>query len=98
MRYIRNQFVRAGSFMWWIFMFMIAGAFFFGGITILQWSWAGIFLISIGVAVIYLNIGFILGMIEDIKKKDYKTLIFERIVWIVLQIGIALIALKINPV
>jgi hypothetical protein len=53
MRYIRNQFVRAGSFMWWIFIFMISGALLWGGITILQWSWAGIFNILIGVAILF---------------------------------------------
>jgi len=55
-------------------------------------------IISIGVAVVYLNIGFILGLIEDYRKKDYKTMFKERIVWFMMQTGIALLALKINPV
>ena len=54
-------------------------------------------ILSIAVAVIYLNVGFVLGMKEDLRKKDYKTMIKDRVLWFVLQIGIALLALKINP-
>ena len=54
-------------------------------------------ILSIAVAVLYLNIGFILGMKEDIRKKDYKTMMRDRVLWFVLQIGIALLALGINP-
>lgn len=53
MKYIRNQFVRTGSFMWWIFIFLIAGALLYWGITIMQWSWTGIFIIFIGVAILF---------------------------------------------
>jgi V/A-type H+-transporting ATPase subunit I len=54
-------------------------------------------ILSIAVAVLYLNIGFVLGMKEDIRKKDYKTMLRDRVLWFVLQIGIALLALGINP-
>tara|TARA_Y100000310_G_scaffold107829_1_gene106256 strand:- start:1939 stop:3879 length:1941 start_codon:yes stop_codon:yes gene_type:complete len=54
-------------------------------------------IISIGTAVVYLNIGFILGVIEDHRKKDYKTMFKERIVWFLIQIGVALLALGLNP-
>jgi hypothetical protein len=53
MKYIRNQFVRTGSIMWWVFMLIIGSAALWGGITVLQWSWAGIFTIIIGVAILY---------------------------------------------
>ena len=52
MRYIRNQFVRAGSLMWWGFIFITAGAALWWGITVLQWSWAGTFTIVFGVAIL----------------------------------------------
>lgn len=48
-------------------------------------------LISLGVAVIHLNIGLVMGAVEDFRKKDYKTLVKDRLVWWMLQIGIALI-------
>jgi hypothetical protein len=53
MRYIRNQFVRSGSFMWWIFIFLIAGTFLWWGIFVLQWSWTGIFPIFIGISILF---------------------------------------------
>ena len=53
MKYIRNQFVRTGSIMWWVFMLIIGSAALWGGITVMQWSWAGIFTIIIGVAILY---------------------------------------------
>ena len=56
MKYIRNQFVRTGSLMWWIFILIIGSAALWGGITIFQWSWAGIFPIIIGVAILYRTI------------------------------------------
>lgn len=50
-------------------------------------------IISIGVGFIHLNFGLILGVIEDLKNKDYKTLVKDRIVWFLLQISIAVWAL-----
>ncbi|MFH2028011.1 MAG: V-type ATP synthase subunit I, partial [Nanoarchaeota archaeon] len=55
-------------------------------------------IVAIGTAVVYLNIGFIFGVIEDHRKKDYKTMFKDRIVWFIIQIGIALLVLKMNPV
>ena len=52
MKYIRNQFIRAGSVMWWSFIFITGGAALWWGITVLQWSWGGIFTIAIGVAIL----------------------------------------------
>ena len=51
MRYIRNQFVRAGSVMWWGFIILTGGLTTIWGIIVLQWTWAGIFTIFIGVAI-----------------------------------------------
>ena len=55
-------------------------------------------IIAIGTAVVYLNIGFILGVIEDFRKRDFKTMFKDRLVWFILQIGIVLLALNINPI
>ncbi|MFX0138036.1 MAG: zinc ribbon domain-containing protein [Candidatus Hodarchaeota archaeon] len=52
MKYIRNQFVRASSIMWWGFIFITGGVTLWWGITVLQWSWAGIFTITFGVAIL----------------------------------------------
>ena len=53
MKYVRNQFVRTGSLMWWIFMLMMGGGGLGGGIYLLQWHWAGISPMIIGVAILY---------------------------------------------
>ncbi|MFH1849385.1 MAG: V-type ATP synthase subunit I [archaeon] len=53
--------------------------------------------LAIGVAVVYLNVGFVLGAVEDFRKRDFKTMFKERIVWFLIQAGIALVALGINP-
>ena len=47
-------------------------------------------IISLGVALVHVNFGLIMGLTEDVRKKDYKTLIGDRVVWFILQIGIAL--------
>lgn len=47
-------------------------------------------IISLAVGFIHLNIGLVMGLIEDIRKKDWKSLISERAIWFALQIGIAL--------
>ncbi|MFX0042898.1 MAG: hypothetical protein ACFE8L_08300 [Candidatus Hodarchaeota archaeon] len=52
MKYIRNQFIIAGSFMWWGITFIITGTLLWWGITVLQWSWSGIFVIGIGVVIL----------------------------------------------
>ncbi|MFW9784112.1 MAG: zinc ribbon domain-containing protein [Candidatus Heimdallarchaeota archaeon] len=53
MKYIRNQFVRTGSIMWWIFILIIGSAALWWGITVLQWSWLGILPILIGATILY---------------------------------------------
>lgn len=53
MKYIRNQFVRTGSFMWWIFISLVAGGLLYWGITVMQWSWTGIFIIFISVVILF---------------------------------------------
>ena len=52
MNYKRNQFIIAGSFLWWGFTFIIAGALLWWGITVLQWSWSGFLVIAIGVVIL----------------------------------------------
>ena len=52
MKYIRNQFIIAGSFLWWGITFIVAGALMWWGITVLQWSWSGILVIAIGVLIL----------------------------------------------
>ncbi|RMF06114.1 V-type ATP synthase subunit I [Candidatus Woesearchaeota archaeon] len=54
-------------------------------------------IVSIIVALIHLNIGLFLGLIEDIRKKDYKTMVSERIVWWLIQLSVALMYFKISP-
>lgn len=50
-------------------------------------------IISIIVALIHVNAGLVLGSIEDFRKKQYKNFISERLVWWLLQIAIACLAL-----
>ena len=52
MKYIRNQFIIAGSFLWWGITFIVAGALLWWGVTVLQWSWSGFLVIGIGVAIL----------------------------------------------
>ncbi len=52
MKYIRNQFIIAGSFLWWGITFIITGALLWWGITLLQWSWSGFLVIGIGVIIL----------------------------------------------
>ncbi len=47
-------------------------------------------IISLGVALVHVNVGLIMGLTEDIRKKEYKTALGDRIVWFIIQIGIAL--------
>ena len=56
MKYMRNQFIIAGSFLWWGITFIVAGALLWWGITVLQLSWAGIFTIAIGVVILSIPI------------------------------------------
>jgi hypothetical protein len=52
MKYIRNQFIIAGSFIWWGITLIAAGALLWWGITVLQWSWSGILVIALGVIIL----------------------------------------------
>jgi len=52
MNYVRNQFIIAGSFLWWSLTFLAAGALFWWGFTVLQWSWSGIIVITIGFVIL----------------------------------------------
>ena len=52
MKYIRNQFIIAGSFIWWSITIIIAGALLWWGVTVLQWSWSGFFVIALGVVIL----------------------------------------------
>ncbi|MFC1800843.1 V-type ATP synthase subunit I [Nanoarchaeota archaeon] len=44
--------------------------------------------LSIIVALVHINIGLIIGAIEDIRKKQIKNLLTSRVVWIVLQLSV----------
>ena len=46
-----NQFLIAGSFLWWGITLIAAGALLWWGVTVLQWSWSGIFTIGIGIVI-----------------------------------------------
>lgn len=48
-------------------------------------------IVSIVVALAHLNVGLVMGMMEDVRRKRWKAMISERLVWITLQIGIACI-------
>ena len=52
-------------------------------------------IVAIGVGVVHLNIGLILGTIEDYRKKQWKTLVGERLVWFLIQISVLLLVFKI---
>ncbi len=54
-------------------------------------------IISIVVALIHLNIGLILGAVEDFRNKDYKAFVKERLVWFMLQTSIAFMYFKWSP-
>ena len=45
-------------------------------------------ILSFIVALIHLNIGLVIGALEDIRKKDYKTLVKERGTWFLLQLSV----------
>ncbi|MHA1916283.1 MAG: hypothetical protein ACW986_14495 [Promethearchaeota archaeon] len=75
MRYIRNQYVRAGSFMWWVFILIISGAAIGGGSYLLQFNWAGIFPIIIGILILY---RLILGFTNRSKLRDIVLHEFEK--------------------
>lgn len=52
MKYIKNQFIIAGSFLWWGIIFIITGVLLWWGITVLQWSWTGFFVIGVGIVIL----------------------------------------------
>jgi V/A-type H+-transporting ATPase subunit I len=52
-------------------------------------------IIAIGVAVVHLNFGLILGVIEDVRKKAWKDLVKERLVWFLIQLGVVLMVFKV---
>lgn len=45
-------------------------------------------IIALSVGLIHLNIGLFLGLIEDIRNKQWKTMLSERIIWWMLQISV----------
>jgi V/A-type H+-transporting ATPase subunit I len=45
-------------------------------------------IISLFVGLVHLNIGLILGLIEDIRKKAWKTMLSDRIIWWMLQLAV----------
>ncbi|MGM5485063.1 MAG: V-type ATP synthase subunit I [Nanobdellota archaeon] len=51
-------------------------------------------IISIIVALVHVNIGLILGAIEDFRKKQYKKFVSERLVWWTIQLAVAALALQ----
>lgn len=46
-------------------------------------------IISLSVAIVHLNIGLVLGTIEDVRKKQWKTMLSDRIIWWLLQLAVA---------
>lgn len=48
-------------------------------------------ILSLAVGAIHLNVGLFLGSLEDIRKKQWKTLVKERLIWYVLQAGVVLL-------
>ena len=53
-------------------------------------------IISLSVAVVHLNVGLVLGLIEDIRKRAWKTAVSERGIWFLLQVSILLLYLKVG--
>ncbi len=51
-------------------------------------------IISLFVGLVHLNIGLVLGLIEDIRKKQWKVMLSDRVIWWVLQIAILAFVLK----
>jgi len=45
-------------------------------------------ILSMIVALVHLNIGLVIGSIEDFRKKDYKNFITSKLVWFVLQVAV----------
>jgi V/A-type H+-transporting ATPase subunit I len=50
--------------------------------------------ITIGIGVVHVNIGLIIGFINELKSHGFMKAIYEKISWIILQIGIAILALS----
>ncbi|MDD9953473.1 MAG: V-type ATP synthase subunit I [Candidatus Woesearchaeota archaeon] len=53
-------------------------------------------IISLIVGIVHLNIGLILGLTEDIRKKAWKTMMSDRVVWWVLQLAVLAFVLKLS--
>ena len=51
-------------------------------------------IIAIAVGLLHLNIGLILAIIEAARKKQWKLIIMEKVIWFLLQIGVVLIYLN----
>lgn len=51
-------------------------------------------IISLAVGALHVNVGLFLGSLEDIRKKKWKNLIKERLIWYVLQIGVVLLVFE----
>ncbi len=45
-------------------------------------------IISLAVGIIHLNVGLILGLVEDVRKRDWKALLSERATWWFLQLAV----------
>ncbi|MFW9943304.1 MAG: hypothetical protein ACFFFT_19875 [Candidatus Thorarchaeota archaeon] len=52
MKYVRNQFIITGSFLWWGITIIATAALLWWGITVLQWSWSGFLVIGIGAIIL----------------------------------------------
>jgi hypothetical protein len=52
MKYVRNQFIIAGSFLWWGISLIATATLVWWGVTVLQWSWSGFLVIGIGVLIL----------------------------------------------
>ena len=50
--------------------------------------------IAVGIGVVHVNIGLIIGFINELKSHGLMKAIYEKISWIILQIGVALLALS----
>ena len=51
-------------------------------------------IVSLIIGLIHVNVGLLLGSLENIRKKEWKTLIKDRLIWYLLQIGIALLVFE----
>jgi V/A-type H+/Na+-transporting ATPase subunit I len=55
----------------------------------------GFLLAAIVIGIIQVNLALIIGLIESLSKKQFKKALFKSIVWFILEIGVALLALNV---